>query len=139
MSRDPIRFMYLPLGAVGFSEAVSLSSKRDIYQMRQMTSKLYQAILEGLPDHVIFMNGPEIGPERLCNNLSICIEGMDGDGAMKFLSKSGIACSTGSACHTGLDEPSHVLLAIGRYCCCSFGGSLLLGFSFPFPTLTTES
>lgn len=101
-------------GAVGFAEAVTLAghSKNHVGHMRYLVTKLYQGICELFPSANI--NGPEIGADRLCNNLSVCLDGIDGDGAVKFLSKQGVACSTGSACHTGLDEPSHVLLAIGR-------------------------
>ena len=52
---------------------------------------------------------------RLPNNINFSFPGVEGESLMLYLDSYGFAVSTGSACSTGsLDEPSHVLTAIGR-------------------------
>ena len=45
--------------------------------------------------------------ERLANNLSLVVGGLDGASLVMALDLAGLACSTGSACVTGSTEPSH--------------------------------
>lgn len=68
-------------------------------------------LLAGLEARVglVQVNGhPE---QRLPNTLHICVPGVVGDEVLA--QASGVAASTGSACHAGLTEPSPVLLAMG--------------------------
>jgi cysteine desulfurase len=51
---------------------------------------------------------------RLCNTLSITLDGVEGQSMLFHLDLAGIAASTGSACASGSQAPSHVLLAMGR-------------------------
>ncbi len=51
---------------------------------------------------------------RLCNNVNICFEGIEGESLLLLLDDAGICASSGSACTSGSLDPSHVLLAIGR-------------------------
>jgi cysteine desulfurase len=72
---------------------------------------LRQRLLAGLEACVgsVKVNGhPE---QRLPNTLNICVPGVIGEEALARA--TGVAASTGSACHAGLTEPSPVLLAIG--------------------------
>ena len=46
-------------------------------------------------------------------NLNICFMGVRGEELVEFLSQNDIFVSSGSACNTHDDEPSHVLTAIG--------------------------
>ena len=50
---------------------------------------------------------------RLPNHASFAFEGIDGNELIMMLDIEGFACSSGSACKTGLPEPSEVLLAMG--------------------------
>lgn len=50
---------------------------------------------------------------RLCNTLNISFPGIDSAQLMESI-KDRVACSTGSACHSGSAEPSQVLLNMGR-------------------------
>ena len=51
--------------------------------------------------------------ERLPNNVSVLVEGVEGGDLVAALDLEGVAASTGSACTAGRTEPSHVLLAMG--------------------------
>ena len=59
----------------------------------------------------ISINGDMI--ERLPNNLNVSFDGIRGEQLLELLSMDGIYASTGSACNSSLNEPSHVLKAIG--------------------------
>ncbi len=94
--------------AAALSEAVSdMSSRTDrIAVLRDM-------LIEGiaaLPN--THFNGSMHG--RLCGNVSFCFADITGERLVYELSKRGICCSSGSACSSGLAEPSHVMLSIGR-------------------------
>ena len=46
--------------------------------------------------------------------VNMCFEGIEGESLLLMLDANGICASSGSACTSGLLDPSHVLLAIGR-------------------------
>lgn len=50
---------------------------------------------------------------RLHTTSSLCLPGLDAAGMLILLDQAGIACSAGSACHTGALHSSHVLEAMG--------------------------
>ena len=50
---------------------------------------------------------------RLATNVSMCFSGLSGDDLVLDLDRFGICASTGSACTSGILEPSHVLRATG--------------------------
>ena len=50
---------------------------------------------------------------RLCNNVSLSFDGVRAEEAFVLLDMNGICCSTGSACNSEDNKPSHVLMAIG--------------------------
>lgn len=74
---------------------------------------LRDKLIEGLSKipHSI-LNGD--AKQRLYNNVSFCFEGIEGESLLLLLDDNGIYASSGSACTSGLLDPSHVLLAIGR-------------------------
>lgn len=51
--------------------------------------------------------------ERLANHASFVFEGCEADAMLMHLDMAGIAAASGSACTTGMPEPSHVLTAMG--------------------------
>ena len=46
--------------------------------------------------------------------LSVGLDGIHADVLVASLDMAGLAVSSGSACHSGAGEPSHVLVAMGR-------------------------
>ena len=59
-----------------------------------------------------FLNGDEV--KRIPGSLNIGFDGIEGEALLLLLDQRGICVSTGSACASGSNNPSHVLLAIGR-------------------------
>lgn len=76
--------------------------------LRQNRDMLQQSLLSRLPDIVI--NGNQA--HRLDFSLHISIPGVPNDAVLARLYGK-LAISTGSACSQGVDEPSHVLKAMG--------------------------
>uniref|UniRef100_UPI0035683377 aminotransferase class V-fold PLP-dependent enzyme n=1 Tax=Actinotalea sp. TaxID=1872145 RepID=UPI0035683377 len=82
-------------------EAPRLSALRD---------RLIAGVLHEVPDAVV--RGPR-GAARLPANAHLTFPGCEADSLIYLLDSAGIACSTGSACQAGVQQPSHVLLACG--------------------------
>ena len=61
----------------------------------------------------VHLNGPELDANRLCNNISICIDGVKANDLVTLASMYGIYISAGSACSSGEAIPSSTLKAIG--------------------------
>ncbi len=51
--------------------------------------------------------------QRLSHHASFAFKDVDGNALLAMLDVAGFACSSGSACRTGLPEPSETLLALG--------------------------
>ena len=98
-------------GIVGFGRAAELAKAELSVRMahaRVLRDRL-EAGITGLPGLRIFA----AGAERLANTVQLGIAGLDGEWLVMELDKRGIAVSSGSACHSGSGEPSHVLMAMG--------------------------
>ena len=108
-------------GIVGFGTAAEIAAEtmevracamRPVreYLIKELTGRIGGCSLNGHPE------------ERLPNNVSVCIPGVDGEQLVNRLSRAGIAAGSGAACSSGSLEPSHVLKAIGRTHAESFSG-----------------
>lgn len=101
-------------GIVGFARAVELCCEEmssESERLRGLRDRLYEGLRAALPDMVL--NGPVLTPSewRLPGNLNVSFPQVDGESLL--LGVPGIALSSGSACSSETDEPSHVLLALG--------------------------
>lgn len=96
-------------GIVGFAKAVQLSKLSDIKKMQKLRDYFIKNALKNIPNSKL--NGHP--NKRLCNNINISFNFVEGESVIQMLDDSGIAASTGSACSSHSLEPSHVLLAIG--------------------------
>ena len=75
--------------------------------------RLAQRLINGIKpsiDHV-YLNGHPV--VRLPNNVNLSFEYIEGESILLNLDRDGIAASTGSACASESEEPSHVLMALG--------------------------
>ncbi len=98
---------------VGMGAAAELLSGNEARQKRAILRQRRDRFLEklaGLP-WSIRLNGPT-GEARHPGNANVCFEGFFAQDILQVLQPH-LAASTGSACTSGIPEPSHVLKAIG--------------------------
>jgi cysteine desulfurase len=94
---------------VGFAKAVELATKEHVAAI----GALRDSLIEKLRSNVggITLNGPT--GDRLCNHLSLTVEGVAGKTMLARMNAAGFYLSTRSACSSRVLTPSPVLLAIG--------------------------
>ncbi|MCK4538687.1 MAG: cysteine desulfurase [Candidatus Krumholzibacteria bacterium] len=97
---------------VGFGEACRISLERLSSEMGHI-GNLRDLIEKGILDHVpdVSINGGNA--PRVPNTCNVTVTSVEGEALTLNLSMLGFALSSGSACATGSDDPSHVLLAMG--------------------------
>lgn len=100
--------------AAGFAAAFEeVSRNEDIRNKTVGSLQLYfRDQLEKTFGSSMCWNGPEPGKHRLPGNLSISFPGLQARSILMNLDLAGICASAGSACTTGLQTPSHVILAM---------------------------
>src|SRR4030042_3710163 len=99
-------------GIVGFGKAAELAQKgaeAEASHLASLRDWLVQALLARVPQ--LHVNGHP--SRRLPNNVNVGIEFVEGEAVAISLDLEGIAASTGSACSSHDQEPSHILLAMG--------------------------
>jgi len=93
---------------VGFGVAVEMIDRKKTQKEKVLRDLLIDGLLK--------INGSNLNgsrASRLANNVNISFDAVEGESAVLYLDRAGIACSTGSACSSKSLEPSHVLLSIG--------------------------
>ena len=98
-------------GIVGFGKAVQVASNRDVKRIKKLRDYFIEKITNEISN--VSLNGPS-REDRLCNNINLCFNNIEGEAIGSFLNSAGIFTSTGSACSSKNLDPSHVLLAIGK-------------------------
>ncbi len=99
-------------GIVGLAEALDLAVAHldgESERLSRMTDRLLEGILERVPD--VLVNGAR--QHRIPGTLNLAFRHVEGESIVLSLDMEGFAVSTGSACTTDSDEPSHVLSAMG--------------------------
>jgi cysteine desulfurase len=79
-------------------------------RLARLRDRLIDGIERSVPGAIL--NGD--GRRRLPGNVNICFGDVQGEAILLELEHDDVYASSGSACHAGSQEPSHVLLAIGR-------------------------
>jgi cysteine desulfurase len=94
-------------GIVGFGKACELWLEGKVQQilMQRLRDSLETFIKNQIPD--VLINGA--GAPRLPNTLNVSFRNIAGESLIQALGHVGICASTGAACSSGGDEPSHVL------------------------------
>jgi cysteine desulfurase len=98
-------------GIVGLGRAAELcrlEMPAERVRLSGMRDRLFAGLQRGLD--AVRLNGPE-GDRRLPHNLHVSFDDVEGEALLMALGD--IAVSTGSACSSGSQAPSHVLEAIG--------------------------
>src|SRR4051794_15104153 len=101
-------------GIVGTGVAAELAARER--QARALhTSKMQERLWAGLRQKVPYLrlNGPLPGPQRICNQLNVSFEFVEGEGVMLMLDVRGVAVTSGTACVSKAIKPSPVLHALG--------------------------
>lgn len=97
---------------IGFSEAVKNQLDKfdeNVKKITELRDYLIDKILEIDGTH---LNGPR--QNRVCHNVNISFDSIEGESLLMFLDMQGICVSTGSACSSKSLTPSRVLTSIGR-------------------------
>lgn len=101
-------------GIVGFAKALELVTKMQKVnnkKIEKLRNYFWTQIHKKISD--VFVNGPACESEkRLVSNLNIYFKNVEAEALVLYLDSYGIFVSTGSACSTDSNEPSHVLKAL---------------------------
>lgn len=89
-------------------ESISLMAD-EAKRLRKMVEDTVDGIKEKITS--VRVNGDSI--YRLPGTVNLGFDGVSGEALMNLLDLKGVCVSTSSACTSGKDEPSHVLLALG--------------------------
>lgn len=96
---------------VGMATALTLAEEarqHEASRLQALRDKLIKGVLERIPDAVLTGHGEK----RLASHASFVFPGVEGEAVVLRLSMLGIGVSSGSACSSGEDGPSHVLSAL---------------------------
>jgi cysteine desulfurase len=98
-------------GIIGFVEALERFARMPVFSHEKLIplTRQLEAALERIPG--VRLVSPRNG--RLCNTVSVLVEGSDSIALLAGLDMEGVCASSGSACSAGSLEPSHVISALG--------------------------
>lgn len=100
----------VPLMA-GLAEALRIAEaerEQAVARLAPLRDRMIAGVLGAIPEAAL--TGHPV--ERLPGHASFAMRGLNGDSLLLDLNEVGIAASGGSACTTGQQEPSHVLVAM---------------------------
>ena len=82
---------------------------KTLKEMENLRDNLIEGLLK---IENVGLNGPK-GYKRLCNNVNVSFNNIEGESIGGYLENEGIYTSTGSACMSNTLQTSHVLKALG--------------------------
>ncbi|GAB4531488.1 MAG: cysteine desulfurase NifS [Anaerolineae bacterium] len=97
---------------VGIATALKLAQEEreaENARLAALRDRLVEGILGAIPGAQL-TGHPE---RRLPGHASFVIPGVEADGLLMHLDMAGVCAASGSACTSGMPEPSHVLMAMG--------------------------
>lgn len=95
--------------AMGAAARLALQSlEEEAARVGSLRNQLEESLLQ-----IPFVRRNGAPAPRLPNTSNLAFEGVEAEALLLLLDKEGICASSGSACSTGLLEPSHVLTAMG--------------------------
>ena len=100
-------------GIVGFGWACELLREERMgsdFLLRDLRGRLEAGVLQRIEN--VSINGGAV--DRLPHVANFGVAGVEGEGVLYGLDAEGICVSTGSACTSGVADPSHVLRAMGQ-------------------------
>lgn len=97
---------------VGLGKAIEIAQS-ELADYNKKLKVLRDYYLASVEKNIPFIRVNGDLENRLAGNCNVCFKGVDGGRLLQELDQVGICASSGSACSSGLLNPSHVLLAIG--------------------------
>lgn len=99
-------------GIVGLGKAIEMANN-NIIQNNEKLLNLRKYCIEQIKNRIPYIRINGDLNSRLPGNINISFLYVNGKDLVKLLAKKGICTSSGSACSSGLPQPSHVLIAMG--------------------------
>lgn len=99
-------------GIVGLGKAIEIAND-NVMQNNERLLNLRNYCIEQIKNRIPYIRINGDLNSRLPGNINISFLYVNGKDLVKLLAKKGICTSSGSACSSGLPQPSHVLLAMG--------------------------
>ncbi|MBY0403857.1 MAG: cysteine desulfurase [Cyanobacteria bacterium] len=106
-------------GIVGLAKALEIltssqseNKEAPFKNLRHLQAWFIQEIKNAFPEAVF--NGPEDLNHRVPGNVNFSFPPLTGDSLVLQMDMKGIQVSSGSACHSAIIEPSHVISALGK-------------------------
>lgn len=100
------------IGIAGLGYAIELANE-ELFEINIKIEKLRDKLINGILNNITHTKLNGSLENRLCNNVNISFDGIEGESLLLLLDMDGICVSTGSSCNSGSLNPSHVLSAIG--------------------------
>ena len=103
--------------AAGLDTALTIADaerQTEALRLGALRDRLAQGALDLIPGAVVTGDwAPGDVTDRSAANVHLLLPECEGDALLFLLDAAGVECSTGSACHAGVPQPSHVVLAMG--------------------------
>ena len=99
-------------GIAAMAKALEISCNHMESERLRLT-KLRDRLINGILDRIPHCKINGDLHRRICSNVNVTIDGVEGESLVLLLDMYGICASSGSACTERAQTPSHVLLALG--------------------------